>query len=258
MTPQPDTSGFVDLACGAGFVRVEPSLAAMASQRAFVPRFVVSGEGRPLLTLHRAAHVDGQRVEGPLGACTLRLEGDQLHVEVGEGPFLGELVLRLAYFVATVGQGGFLIHAAALRRGDAALVACGKSGDGKSTLSRLSAGAGLTLMTDEVVQLFPDGRVGGTPFRSDPDNAGTPGLARARAFVALEKADHEALEPLAPAAATQLILAQCFDVELDVLPPAERRRRALGFLASTQLGTLAFRKHPDAGRFVEELLRPSP
>ena len=148
-----------------------------------------------------------------------------------------------------------LIHACALREGDTAIVAAGKSGDGKSTLSRLGVGAGLALLTDEVVMLFPDGRICGTPFRSDFENAGQPGLVKAKYFFALEKAPGEELKPLSALAATQLAMAQCFDVAEVALPRAEVRQRLLQFLSNVELRTLTFRKDPAAGIFVRDLLR---
>ena len=60
---------------------------------------------------------------------------------------------------------------------------------------------------------------------------GWPGLVQARYFVALEKAPHEALEPLAPLAAVQLAMSQCFDVAEVALPRVEVRRRLLAYLA---------------------------
>lgn len=244
----------VDLACGELTIRVDRSLTEMARERVFSEQFAVPPARPPALTVRRVSDLQGTRVEGPLGSAVVRLEGEQLSAEVAEGPFLGELVLRFAWYVAATRQGGVLIHAAGVRAGDVALVACGRSGDGKSTLSRLCRGAGLSLLTDEVVMLFPDGRVSGTPFRSDPDNPGGPGVFRARHFVALEKADVEALRPLSPGDAARLVLAQAFDVAEVRIPRVEQHRRLLGFLASVQLGTLAFRKHPDAGAFVRSLL----
>ncbi len=190
----------------------------------------------------------------PLGDATFRLDGDVLDVSLADGPFRGELALRLAWYLEGTRQGAVLIHACALRHGDVALVAAGKSGDGKSTLARLGKAVGLSLLTDEVVMLYPDGTVSGTPFRSDFDNAGQPGLVQARYFVALEKAESESLKPLAPLAAAQLAATQCFSVEEVALPDAETRRRILGFLSTVELKTLAFRKDPQAGAFVRSLL----
>lgn len=208
----------------------------------------------PLLRVTRHATLDGQPIDSPLGRCVIREERQVLHVEVADGPFLGELVLRLAWYLVTARLGGVLIHAASIESSGRALVACGQSGAGKSTLSRLCREGGLRLLSDEVTQLFPDGRAGGTPFRSDADNAGSPGLVPARAFVVLRKAQAEALEPLSPTDAVHLALAQRFAVDAVALSPAEQRRRVLAFLGATSLKTLAFRKAPAVAAFVEALL----
>lgn len=243
------------LSCAARTVEVDRSLLEMSTPRVHWRRFLSEDTAQaPLLRVRRHASLEGQRVEGPLGACVIRRDGDTLHVQVADGPFLGELVLRLSWYLATTQQGGVLVHAAGLAEGDVGLVACGKSGDGKSTLSRLCRGGGLRLLTDEVVQLFPDGTIGGTPFRSDFDNEGSPGLVRARYFVALKKADTEALEPLGPTEAAQLAMAQCFAVDEVALPRVEVRRRLLGFLSSVELRTLAFRKDAAVADFVKRVL----
>jgi len=228
----------------------------MALPRVQIPAFSAGPGLHRLLRVDRVAGLEGQLVEGPLGRCTVRLDGDVLQVDVGEGPFLGELALRLAYYLATSRLGGLLIHSSALALGEVGLIACGQSGAGKSTLARLGRGAGARLLTDEVVQVFPDGRMGGTPFRSDPDNVGSPGLVTARYLVALRKADHEALAPLPPLEAAALVMAQCFEVEGLAIPRAEVQRRALAFLGAVELRALHFRKHPDAGRFIAEALAP--
>lgn len=241
----------IALSCASGTLEVDRSILEMSTERVHWRRFVVDSPSEaPLLRVVRHGSLEGQHVEGPLGSCVIRRQGGVLDVQVADGPFLGELVLRLAWYLGTTGLGGVLVHAAGIAVADTGLVACGKSGDGKSTLSRLCRAGGLRLLTDEVMQLFPDGRIGGTPFRSDFDNEGSPGMVTARYFVALRKADHEALEPLGATEAAQLALAQCFAVDEVALPRAEVRRRVLGFLGAVELRTLAFRKSPEVADFV--------
>ncbi len=249
------TLPWVNLACARGIIRVDPSIAEMALPRVHIAAFQCNdAERSTLLTVKRVSSLKGRHIDAPLGQCEIVLEGDTLTVQVGDGPFLGELVLRLAFYVTVSRQGGVLIHSSSVASSHAALVACGKSGDGKSTLSRLCTAHGLRLLTDEVVALFPDGNVAGTPFRSDADNVGSPEMVRARFFVALEKADVEALNSLAPVAAVQLAMSQCFDTEAAAISTTETRRRLLAFLSHVEVKTLSFRKHEDAGAFVAGLL----
>ncbi|MGV3621888.1 MAG: hypothetical protein ACO1OB_13775 [Archangium sp.] len=249
--------GFVDLQCGARVVRVDNSICEMASERVFWREFQTTGA--PTLTVRRHSHLEGTPISAPLGDCVFRRDDDaHLDVQVEDGMFRGELVLRLAWYLCATGQGAVLIHASAVKSEHSALVACGKSGDGKSTLSRLSVEAGLTLLTDEVVMLFPDGTVSGTPFRSDFDHAGTPGLTRAKYFVALHKAQLEEFKALSALDAVQLAMSQCFDVAEVALPRVEVRRRLLAFLSNVEPRTFSFRKDVEAGRFVKRSLASSP
>jgi len=252
-------SSHVRLWCGSAVLEVDASIADMSLPRVQVGAFSVDAASPsappPLLRIDRVPGLVGQPVEGPLGRCTVQLDTEVLRVDLADGPFLGELALRLAYYLTTARQGGLLVHSSALASaGGVGLLACGKSGAGKSTLARLGRAAGLRLLTDEVVQVFPDGRIGGTPFRSDPDNVGSPGLVRARYFLALEKADCEALAPLPPLEAAGLLMAQRFEVEELSLSRPEVQRRALAFLSAVELKTLRFRKHADVGRFIADAL----
>lgn len=248
----------VDLLCANQVLRVDASICEMATERVHWKRFLAPDGSTPSFTVRRHASLEGTHIDAPLGKCTFRLEGHHLDVSVEDGVFRGELILRLAWYLSATSQGAVLIHACALKEGDQAIVAAGKSGDGKSTLSRLGVGAGMELLTDEVVMLFPDGRVCGTPFRSDFENAGQPGLVKAKYFFALEKAPQEELKELSALAATQLAMAQCFDIAEVALSRAEVRRRLLSFLAHTELRTLCFRKDPAAGDFVRRHLSALP
>jgi len=247
------------LVCGEQRIEVDASICEMSTERVHWKKFVTEArEGAPSLLVRRHAALEGTSIDAPLGKCTFVHQETSLDVAVDDGPFRGELILRLAWYLVGTSQGAVLIHANALTDGSRALVAAGKSGDGKSTLARLAQGAGLQLLTDEVVMLFPDGRVSGTPFRSDFDNVGQPGLVRARYFFALEKAQAEEVKPLSAINAVQLAMAQCFDVAEVALPRAEVRRRLLAFLGNVELGTFAFRKDPAAGEFARKVLSSEP
>jgi hypothetical protein len=235
-------------------IEADESIAEMSRPRVHIQSFTTVSSAPTLLSVRRVPGLVGQHVEGPLGSCTVELNGEVMQVDVADGPFLGELVLRLAYYIVTTRLGGLLIHATGLEHSGQGVVASGKSGDGKSTLSRLARGAGVRLLSDEIIQLFPDGHIGGTPFRSDLDNVGTPGLTRATYFLTLKKAEHEALEALSALEAGSVALAQCFEVDSYALSRLEVRRRMLSFLSNVELRTLAFRKHADAGAFIRGCL----
>lgn len=249
---------FFDFDCAGAVIRVERSLADMSRPRVHLGAFAVETKRTPpALTIerHPALPESARIAEGPLGSCRFELEDSVMRVEVPDGMFPGELVLRLCWYLVTTRLGGVLIHASAPTDGTRAIVAAGKSGDGKSTLARKCRARGLGLLTDEIVQLFPDGTCAGTPFRSDEDNIGQPGRVQATHFVALRKAETEALEGLAPLDAAQLATSQSFDGSVLALPRVETNRRLLGFLSRTTVATLAFRKDPAVGDFVRGLWR---
>lgn len=246
----------VNLHCANALISVDASIAEMSRPRVHIGAFEAPA-GPASFALERVRGLQGLKLETPLGNAVVELQPNRLLVDIEEGPFLGELALRLAYFVVTTRAGGLLIHASGLAGREGCLIASGKSGDGKSTLARLCSGS-VQLLGDEVVQIFPDGMAGGTPFRSDFDNVGSPGLHRARLFVGLRKADHEALEPAEAASAYTLAIEQSFEPHAYALSRVETRKRLMGFLSNVPLGTLAFRKDAAVGPFVAGLLHTAP
>ncbi len=246
----------MNLHCGHEVIEVDASIAEMSRPRVHIGAFEAP-PGPASFSLERVPGLQGQRLETPLGNAVVELQANRLRVDIEDGQFTGELALRLTYFIVTSRAGGLLIHASGLAGPNGCLIASGKSGDGKSTLSRLCAGT-TKLLGDEVVQLFPQGLAGGTPFRSDFDNVGSPGLHRVRLFVGLRKAEHEALEPLDAAAAYNLAFEQSFEPHAFALSRVETRKRLMAFLSNVPLGTLAFRKNEAVGPFVAALLHTAP
>lgn len=249
-----------DYDCAGEVIRVDQRFVDESKPRVHLSAFEVTGSAVPVLTIERVEGLPDTATvaEGPLGRCVFELEGNHFRAEVPDGMFPAELVLRLAWYIVSTRSGGVLLHAAAISNGRSALVASGKSGDGKSTLSRLSRSRGLALLTDEIVQVFPDGSCAGTPFRSDEDNVGRPGRLPVKHFVALEKAQAESLNALSPVEAMLLASSQCFDGSVLALPKPETNRRLLSFLGNAPLGRLAFRKNEAVGDFVRGLLDASP
>ncbi len=184
----------------------------------------------------------------------VRGNGLELEVDVADTSTAAEACLRLAWHLAVAHLGGFLVHSSCVAAGDRALVAAGSSGDGKSTLASLARAAGLTILSDEVNALFPDGDVRSTPFLSDVALAGHDARAAVRYWVGLRKGDTERWEPMSAAQAMQLLGAQTFDTGGLGLPRPELRRRQLAFLGHVTPRWLTFRKHPDAGAFVRDAL----
>ena len=242
----------VTLACGRGLLEApEALLTASAPRVDWYPFVRAKLDSRFVVT---ALEGPGAALKGPLGEAAYQYQPGRLAVGALKGAGAAELVLRVAYHLAIREQGGALIHAAGVagQEHGPALVASGVSGAGKSTLARLAAQAGLDVLSDEILALFPDGTVTGTPFRSDLDNRANAVPRRARYFAALAKGSHEALEALSVMDASALALSQRFEVPELLVPDA--RPRLLAFLDAVELRRLTFRKDSEAGKFVAAAL----
>lgn len=168
----------------------------------------------------------------------------------------GEFLLRTAWYLSTLRQGGLLVHSSGLAFGDQAVVAIGQSGAGKSTLARLCVAGGAQLLSDEMVQLLPRGpRAWGTPFRSDFRGPGSPGGQRIATLLVL----HQATEERMTATALPEVLATLMS-QLYVLPghpgtsESELRRRLLGIVDQVSVHRLSFRKDEAVGPFLKNWL----
>ncbi|MFY1830332.1 hypothetical protein ACN47A_30740 [Myxococcus fulvus] len=96
---------------------------------------------------------------------------------VGAGRFPVEVVLRVMLAAELARRGGLLVHGVALMHDGVAALFTGHSGAGKSTLGGLWMGAGESLLSDELVAIWPEEpglwRASGTPW-----NVGFPREAR--------------------------------------------------------------------------------
>jgi hypothetical protein len=245
----------VCLRLGNWTVQVEPTLLDLAAPRCDVARFLVSSEellDTPSLRVERVQELPaGQPLNSRLPALgRYQVEGATLRVACAEEVLAAELGLRAAFHLATVRQGGVLLHASGVVLGGRAWVAVGPSGAGKSTFARLTCRAGGELLSDEVLAVLPEGRVLGTPFRSDPDMVGTAREAPLGGLFALVHAPGESVEPLAPAAVVPLLLAQAFRVPSDGPTQAELLQRVAGLASGFPAYRFLFRNHPEAGEYL--------
>lgn len=122
--------------------------------------------------------------------------------EIGVDSFL-----RVAYSLALLDAGGLLVHAASLVRDGAAFLFPGRSGSGKTTVSRLSPPG--ALLSDEISLVRvggPGTRCYGTPFWGDLQRAGANRTAPLAGIHFLRQADHHARRPLAAGDALRRLL----------------------------------------------------
>ncbi len=233
---------------------VDDELARIAAPRSQLPGFL-SIDSVAELTVRRVAAFSPGFVEQPLEGVQaawgfFATVGDVVEGRIPQDPYAAEAVLRAAYQIAVARQGGVLLHASAVAFGEHAFVATGQSGAGKSTLARLCVQGGGRLLSDEIVALYPDGHAHGTPFRSDPDLAGTPQPAQVRAVLLLDKAQEERLAPVPLREALPVVLAQTFRGVTVALSGAQALERVGRVLERVGVQRLSFRKHLDVAAFL--------
>ncbi len=182
------------------------------------------------------------------------IQGNSLRVCIPADAPAAEAAVRALFQIATLRQGGVLLHAASASFGHSAIVALGPSGAGKSTLARFCLEAGGELLSDETVALYPDGRVYGTPFFSDDDLIGAPRSARATRIVWLQKGEQESIETLSQPQAVAMLLAQAYRPAPGEAAPEALLGRTAQLASTAGLHRLLFRKHPGAGEFVKRCL----
>lgn len=146
------------------------------------------------------------------------------------------------------------MHGCAVGWGARGVAAIGISTAGKSTLAALCAGppAHAALLTDEIVQLFPDGRCFGTPFRSNVENVGQPGPITLHSLLLLEKGPHEALTRVASTEAVAQLLPQLFWFDAGEGSLVEQKRRLFALVDHVSVHRLTFRKDAAVGPFLRD------
>lgn len=198
-------------------------------------------------------------MEGPSvpAGSRYRVDGRAVVVDIPQHSFAAEASLRLMWSLATSNDGGILLHAAGIAVGDRAAIVTGVSGAGKSTLARHAASAGAEVLSDEIVQVFPDGTIRGTPFRSEPDIGCSSRVAKLEWILTPKKTDIEQVLPWPTSDALRLVAEQTYHEEAVAPPRQEIRHRQMEIVNRARLGQFACRNHLDAGRFLVRLLSDS-
>lgn len=134
-------------------------------------------------------------------------------------PYAIDSVLRIVHTLLLAQEGGFLLHGASAIRNGKAFLFSGKSGAGKTTISRLAA-ADVVLLTDEISYIRraahglggPETRPDvsyvayGTPFAGELAKAGDNVSAPIGALYFLEKGPANKMEPVGLAEATRRLM----------------------------------------------------
>lgn len=244
------------LRCASELIDVEPSILELAGRRCLSQHFV--SEGPVTLRLRRKDTLaNGRAFEGsnaPWG--NYELNGDVLWAHIPDDLWAAEAVVRIAWQICTHRQGGVLMHGSGFSWGQSGYAAIGKSTAGKSTLARLCCGepGNAALLSDEMVQLFPDGRLFGSPFRSDTEIPGAPGGVQLRSVLVLTKGHEERLDAESAPRVLPELLGQLYRTMTDGVSQAECMQRVMKLVDSVGVQRLTFRKDPAVGPFLRSHL----
>jgi hypothetical protein len=237
-------------------VAVDDEIARLAAPRCSLEAFWTEPDDVPRFSVRRVVKLpEGvARVRHPEpGLGEYADEGDTLWASIDSDPYAAEIALRLAFHAVTLRQGGVLIHGAGIAFQDRSVVAVGPSGAGKTTLARLAwAHGGARLMSDEIVALFPDGRVRATPFRSDQSLPIELLSARGVGLMALAKGNEEEIRPLSGPAAVSLLASQAFRFKEREMTQVEHLDRLARIIESMGAFELTFRNHPAVGAHLRD------
>ncbi|MDY7231931.1 potassium transporter TrkH [Hyalangium rubrum] len=239
-------------------VEVDAQLLTLAGERCTLAPFLSSAESASRLVLRAEPVPEGQGApldpRYPQGT-RFQVDGDVVRVEPPKGELDTELALRVGMQLATLRQGGLLLHAGGVAFGERGVVAIGPSGAGKSTFTRLcTQAAGAQVLSDEVLALYPEGRVEGSPFCSDLDLPSTRARAPLTAVLLLHKGTEERLEEVSPREALTVMLGQVFRPLPGEGSPREVLRRLAHIVEQTTVRRFVFRKDEAAAGFVRDWL----
>lgn len=241
-------------------VEVDESLVALARPRLTLTPFQAPAEEErqrpaPLQVVMGTAS-NGEPVplggEGAARALRVHRHGTVFEVERPGDAFEAEAAIKLAFCAAVLDDGGLLLHASAAAFSGRAIVAVGRSGAGKSTLAGWCQTAGARILSDECVAVFPDGRVYGTPFSSDPSLGSEQRGAELAVMVTLRHAEVEHFEALSAARATSVILEQAYRPVPSWRSRTELLARAQAIASCRPFEELRLRNAVEAGLAARE------
>ena len=161
-------------------------------------------------------------------------------------PYSLDTVLRIVHTLVLAREGGFLVHASSAVRNGRAFLFAGRSGAGKTTMSRL-APPDANVLTDEIsyVRKVGDGYVAyGTPFAGDLGKAGANLEAPLAATYLLAQGPENRVEEVAPVDAARGLLANILFFAEDIELVQAVFRSALEFVDRVPVRRLTF--VPDA------------
>jgi hypothetical protein len=174
-------------------------------------------------------------------------------VRQAESPYAIDSVLRILHSIELARLGGCLLHAASAVRNGRAFVFAGRSGAGKTTISRL-APPDATLLTDEISYLRKTGdhySAYGTPFAGELARSGANICAPLAALFLLEQGAENSVQELPQAEAIRQLMQNVLFFAED--PELVRMvfETVCDLAASVPVRKLVFRKDADVWELVQ-------
>ncbi|HYO52337.1 hypothetical protein [Archangium sp.] len=236
-----------DTALEAALVRAFPAFRTDAPARARV-RVLRPVAPRPAPTVRslpepRPVPGGGLRVEGEDYVADIAPEGRSATV-TGEGRFPVDTVLKVMLAGELARRGGLLVHGVAVEHEGCAALWTGPSGAGKSTLGALWAKAGGTVLTDELVAVWPeaeDWRAAGTPW-----NVGVPCEASLRVVGTLGWDTASRWEPMSAGEVARVLLLNALLPEASAAGRRHLLSAASRLLAGMETARLVFARDASA------------
>jgi len=169
-------------------------------------------------------------------------------VRQNANPYSIDSVLRIVHSLLLAREGGFLLHAASAVREGEAHIFTGRSGAGKTTLSRM-APTEVKLLTDEVsyVRKSMNGYVGyGTPFAGELAKAGENISAPLAAVYLLVQGPENRLEPMDEAEAIRTLMRNILFFAQDEAAVQSVFKSACEFAAKVPMYRMIFTRSSQA------------